>query len=405
MDVLVAHNFYQQAGGEDQAMAAEVAVLKAHGHNVIQYRIHNNSINAMHRLGAASRTIWNGQTFHELRQLLQIHRPQIAHFHNTFPLISPAGYYAAQAENIPVVQTVHNFRLLCPNALLFRAGEVCEDCVAKTIPWPGVLHKCYRDSFAATSAVAAMLGAHRAMGTWRSAVDVYIALTEFSRIKLIEGGLPAGKIVLKSNFVHPDPGPGSGLGRYAIFVGRLSAEKGLDTLLNAWRRLAGKLPLKIIGDGPMATTVKEAAAKDTAVQWLGAKPLDAVYDAIGEATTLVLPSQCYENFPRVIVEAFAKGTPVLASSHGAPAMIVNNGHTGLLFRPGDPVDLAGKVESILADPIRLSHMRQAAREEFVRHFTAEANHKTLMAIYEKALGGRGRTSSPNSRAPSTSCIV
>ena len=405
MDVLVAHNFYQQAGGEDQVMAAEVAVLKAHGHNVIQYRIHNNSINAMHRLGAASRTIWNGHNFHELRQLPQTHRPQIAHFHNTFPLISPAGYYAARAENIPVVQTVHNFRLLCPNALLFRAGEVCEDCVAKTIPWPGIIHKCYRDSFAATSAVAAMLGAHRAMGTWRNAIDVYIALTEFSRNKLIEGGLPAEKITLKSNFVDPDPGAGSGVGGYVVFIGRLSVEKGLDTLLGAWRHLRGKLPLKIIGDGPMAAKVKEAAAKDAAIQWLGAKPLAAVYEAIGEAIALVLPSQCYENFPRVIAEAFAKGTPVLASGHGAMAQIVENGHTGLLFRPGDAADLAEKLESILADPIRLSRMRQAAREQFLLNFTAETNYRTLMAIYEKALGARAQGSSPNSRTPTAAGIA
>jgi glycosyltransferase involved in cell wall biosynthesis len=405
MDILVAHNFYKQPGGEDQCVAAEVAMLKAHGHNVIQYCRHNDSTDALGRLALASWTIWNRPAFYELRKLFQTHRPQIAHFHNTFPLISPAGYYAARAENIRVVQTLHNFRLICGNALLFRNGEVCEDCVGKSIAWPGIIHKCYRDSFAATSTVAAMLGVHRAMGTWRSAVDIYIALTEFARRKLIEGGLPEGKIVLKSNFVHPDPGAGSGVGGYAIFVGRLSAEKGLETLLDAWRRLAGKLPLKIIGDGPMAAMVKEAAAKDAAIQWLGAKPLETVYEAIGEASALVLTSQCYENFPRVIVEAFAKGTPVLASSHGAMATIVNNGHTGLLFRPGDAADLAEKVESILADPISLSHMRQAAREKFVLNFTAEANHRMLMAIYEKALGAGLRASSPKPRAPNATGIA
>jgi glycosyltransferase involved in cell wall biosynthesis len=389
MDILVAHNFYKQPGGEDQCVAAEVAMLKAHGHNVIQYHRHNDSTDALGRLELASWTIWNRPAFCELRKLFRAHRPQIAHFHNTFPLISPAGYYAARAENIPVVQTLHNFRLLCANALLFRAGKVCEDCLGKSIAWPGVVHKCYRDSFAATSAVAAMLAVHRAIGTWRSAVDVYIALSEFSRNKLIEGGLPAAKIALKSNFVHPDPGPGSGVGKYAVFIGRLSAEKGLETLLDAWSRLDGKLLLKVVGDGPMAAKVKEAAAKDAAIHWLGAKPLEAVYEAIGDAAALVLPSQCYENFPRVVVEAFAKGTPVLASGHGAMATIVNDGHTGLLFRPGDSADLAEKMASLLADPIRLSHMRQAAREEFVLKFTAEANHRTLMAIYEKALGASG----------------
>lgn len=385
MDILVAHNFYQQPGGEDQAVAAEVAVMKAHGHNVIQYCVHNNSIDAMHRFDAALRTMWNGRTYHELRELFKTHRPQIAHFHNTFPLISPAGYYAARAENIPVVQTVHNFRLLCPNALLFRDGEVCEDCVGKSVTWPGVVHKCYRGSFAATSTVAAMLAVHRAMGTWRNAVDAYITLTEFAQNKLIEGGLPAGKVVLKSNFVHPDPGPGSGLGGYAVFVGRLSAEKGLETLLDAWRRLAGKLLLKIIGDGPMAAKVKDATANDASIQWLGAKPLEAVYDAVGHATALVLPSECYENFPRVLVEAFAKGTPVIASDLGAMATIVSNGRTGLLFKPGNSEDLAEKVECIFSDPRRLARMRQAARDEFARKFTAESNHRTLMAIYEQAV--------------------
>jgi len=387
MDILVAHNFYKQPGGEDQCVAAEVAMLKAHGHNVIEYHCHNDATEALGRLGLASRTIWSRSAFYELRQLFRTHRPQIAHFHNTFPLISPAAYYAARGNNIPVVQTVHNFRLVCANALLFRSGRVCEDCLGKAIGWPGIVHKCYRNSLGATSAATAMLGVHRAMGTWRRAVDVYVALTEFSRNKLIEGGLPAERVVVKSNFVYPDPGPGSGAGGYIVFIGRLSAEKGLETLLDAWRLLGRKPRLKIIGDGPMAAKVKEAAQKDDTVQWLGSKPLEAVLESIGEAAALMLPSQCYENFPRVVAEAFAKGTPVVASGHGAMATIISNGYTGLLFRPGDAPDLAEKLEIILADPITLSHMRQAARAEFVRNFTAEANHRTLMAIYEKALGG------------------
>src|SRR5580704_5313472 len=194
MNILAAHNFYKQPGGEDQCVAAEVAMLKAHGHEVTQYFLRNESIDAMSRLQVGSRTIWSGPAFRELRQLFRTHRPQIAHFHNTFPLISPAAYYAARAENVRVVQTLHNFRLCCANALLFRNGEICEDCVGKAIPWPGVLHKCYRDSRAASGATAAMLTVHRALGTWRKAVDMYIVLTESSRRKLVGGGLPAEKI-------------------------------------------------------------------------------------------------------------------------------------------------------------------------------------------------------------------
>jgi glycosyltransferase involved in cell wall biosynthesis len=344
----------------------------------------------MHRLPLASRSIWSGVSFRELRRLFQIHRPQIAHFHNTFPLISPAGYYAAREENIPVVQTLHNFRLLCPNALLFRDGSVCEDCVPKTIPWPGIVHKCYRNSLATTGAVAAVLGAHRAMGTWRRAVDVYIALTDFARRKLVEGGLPADKIAIKPNFVDPDPGLGSGSGGYGLFVGRLSAEKGIDTLIEAWRNLSGHVPLKIAGDGPMAGVVQAAAATVPAFQWLGRLPSESIFPLMGEAAFLVLPSQCYETFGRVIIEAYAKGTPVLCSKLGAMAELVDDGHTGLHFEPGDPVDLAEKVRRLLANPLELMRMRRAARWKFTQKFNIEANYKALMAIYEQAQKSRQR---------------
>jgi len=391
MNILAAHNFYKQPGGEDQCVAAEVAMLKAHGHEVTQYFLMNESIDAMSRLQVGSRTIWSGPAFRELRQLFRTHRTQIAHFHNTFPLISPAAYYAAQAENVRVVQTLHNFRLCCANAVLFRDGNVCEDCLGKSIPWPAIVHKCYHDNRAASATIATMLTAHRVLGTWRKLIDVYIALTEFGRRKLIEGGLPADKIAVKSNFAYPDPGPGAGAGGYAVFVGRLSVEKGVETLLNAWRHLGGSLPLRLVGDGPLAGVVREAAAKDASIQWLGNVPLEAVYTLVGEATFLVLPSQCYENFPRVVIEAFAKGTPVIASKLGGMAEIVDDGRTGLHFKPGDPADLAMKVRSILADPLKLARLRQAARQRFDQYFTADANHKSLMAIYEKALNGRPQT--------------
>jgi glycosyltransferase involved in cell wall biosynthesis len=236
-----------------------------------------------------------------------------------------------------------------------------------------------------------MLTTHRALGTWQKAVDVYIALTEASRSKLIEAGLPAGKIAVKSNFAYPDPGPGPGTGGYALFVGRLSEEKGVGTLLEAWRQLDGSLPLKIIGDGALAGAVREAAASDAAIQWLGHVPLEAVYTLVGAATVLILPSECYENFPRTIIEAFAKGTPVIASNLGAMAEIVEDGRTGLHFQAGNAADLAAKVRSTLADPLKLARMRQAARQDFDRYFTVDVNHKSLIAIYERALTDRHKT--------------
>jgi glycosyltransferase involved in cell wall biosynthesis len=385
MNILVAHNFYKQPGGEDQCVAAEIAMLRAHGHNVTEYRLRNESIDATSRLDVALRTIWSLPAFRELRELFRAHQPQIAHFHNTFPLISPAAYYAARAENVRVVQTLHNFRLCCSNAVLFRDGKVCEACLGKSFGWPGIVHKCYHDSRAATAAIAAMVATHRVLGTWQKAVDVYIALTEFGRRKLLEGGLPADKIAVKSNFVYPDPGLGAGTGGYAVFVGRLSAEKGLETLIKGWRLLGGRLPLKLVGDGPLAALVREAAKNDPMIRWLGNVPLETVYALVGQATFLVLPSQCYENFPRVIIEAFAKGTPVIVSKLGAMAEIVDDGRTGLHFNPGDPVDLAEKVRSILADPPKLPRMRQAARQQFDQYFTADVNHESLVTIYERIL--------------------
>jgi len=385
MKVVVAHNYYKLAGGEDQCVAAEIALLQAHGHEVIPYCLRNEAIDGMGRLQVASRTVWSRSAYREVRALLRKHRPAIIHFNNTFPLISPAAYYAARAESVGVVQTLHNFRLLCPNALFFRDGRVCEDCLGRSLPWPGVLRGCYRGSRCASATVAAMLVTHRALGTWRGAVGVYVALNEFSRHKFIEGGLPASKLVVKPNFIDPDPGPGSGAGGYALYVGRLSAEKGVDTLLKAWKEVGGAVPLKIAGDGPLAELVRSAAAENSAIEWLGKQSLEAVYSLLGEALVLVLPSQCYENFPRVVVEAYAKGTPVLASRLGAMVQVVEHGRTGLLFEPGNPADLAAGVRRLLADREELNRLRREARREYETKYTAEQNYQALMAIYERAL--------------------
>jgi glycosyltransferase involved in cell wall biosynthesis len=388
VNILIVHNFYKQAGGEDQCVAAEAELLASHGHRVVRYDVSNHAIDAMGRVNLAARTVWSRPAARELQDLIRTHRPAIVHFHNTFPLISPSAYYVAQRANVRVVQTLHNFRLGCANALFFRDGRVCEDCLGRAFPWPALLHSCYRDSRAATAAVVTMLTAHRALGTWSREVDTYISLSDFSRRKLIACGLPADKIVVKPNFVSPDPGPGSGGGGYAIFVGRLSAEKGVGTLLDAWRQLNGTLPLKIVGDGPLAPSVRAAIADTDAVEWLGSLPSEAVYRLIGEAMMLVVPSECYETFGRVIVEAFAKGTPVIASAHGSMAELVEEGVTGLQFKPGSADELASAVRRLISDPAGWARMRRAARQAYVAKFTAAANYSALMTIYEQCLAKR-----------------
>lgn len=384
MNILAIHNFYTQGSGEDAVFSAEKALLQERGHGIVEFVRHNAEIYAMSYLGASVSTLWSRDSMQALRRLIQTARPDVAHFHNTFLLISPASYYACNEYGIPVIQTLHNYRLLCPNALLFRNGRVCEECLGKFVPWPGVLHRCYRHSRAATAVVAAMLAVHRLLRTWERTVDVFIALTEFARQKFIQGGLPAARIVVKPNFIHPDPGPGPHDGGYALFVGRLSSEKGIRTLLAAWEQLGSGVPLKIVGDGPLASEVARACESSRKIEWLGRVSASVALSLMGGALLVILPSECYENFPRVIVEAYAKGTPVIASNLGALAELVEDGRTGLRFRPGDPRDLAAKIEWAWTHPHELAQMGREARREYEEKYTAERNYEQLMAVYQLA---------------------
>lgn len=391
MNVLFIHNYYQQPGGEDRVYEVESNHLEEHGHRVVRYTVHNDQIRRKNLIAVAGATLWNVATFRELRSIIRRERPQVAHFHNIFPLVSPAAYYAVKAEGLSIVQTLHNYRLLCPNALFFRDGRICEDCLGRFVPWPSVVNRCYRGSLAASGAVAAMLTMHRVLGTWSRMVDVYIALTEFARRKFIEAGFPPEKIVVKPNFVYPDPGVGEGKGGYVLFVGRLSPEKGVSTLLAAWELLGGRVPLRIVGDGPLAEQVAEAVERMPGVEWVGRKSIEEIYTLMGEASLVFVPSEVYETFGRVVIEAFAKGTPVVVSAIGALAELVDPGRTGLHFRPGDPEDLAAKVEWAWSHPRELAEMRREARAEYEAKYTAERNYEMLMDIYQLAISrAKGR---------------
>ena len=384
MTVLFVHNYYRQPGGEDEVFAAEASLLESRGERVLRYVVHNDQAVKLRPWVLAGTSIWNGTVYRELRTLCRQERPRVVHFHNTFPLISPAAWYAARAESVPVVQTLHNYRLVCPDALCFRDEHVCAECVGRVVPWPGVVHGCYRGSRVATGAVAAMLTAHRLLGTWTQTPQIYIALTDFARRTFIQGGLPAQKLVVKPNFVYPDPGPGDGRGDCALFVGRLSEEKGVKVLLAAWAQLHGKVPLKIVGDGPLAGLVAEAAGRGDGVTWLGKQSKTQVYALMKQARMLIVPSLWYEGFPMVVVEAYAAGCPVLVSNLGGLSSLIDHRRTGLHMPPSDSGALAAAAEWAWGHPSEMAAMGREARREFEQRYTADRNNEMLSEIYRLA---------------------
>jgi glycosyltransferase involved in cell wall biosynthesis len=383
MRILSIHNRYQIRGGEDESREAEEQLLRDNGHHVEVYEEDNERVSQLGHLRVAGRTIWSGESYQKVRTILQQSDYDLVHVQNFFPLISPSVYYAAQAESIPVIQSLRNYRLLCANGFLFREGKVCEDCLNHSFPLPAIQHRCYRDSLAGTIAVSAMQTVHRALETWTKQVNLFITLTEFSRNKFIQAGFPADKIVVKPNFIAKDSKVGTGKGEYAFYVGRLSPEKGIDTLLSAWKQLNHQIPLKIVGDGPLSELVQQAAAEYSHIEWLGRQPLEQVYQLIGEAKFLVFPSLWYETFGRVAIEAFAKGTPVIAANIGAISELIQDQKTGLLFTPGNAQDLAAKVQWALTHPQQLQQMRIQARSEFEMKYKPQQNYQQLIKIYQQ----------------------
>jgi glycosyltransferase involved in cell wall biosynthesis len=380
MKILVAHNAYQHRGGEDAVVEAEIALLRDHGHDVEIYRQHNDAIKQMPRVSAAVSTVWSQRSADEVGRVIASFQPDIIHSHNTFPLISPSLYWAASRRNVPLVQTLHNFRLLCPQAIFLRDGKICEDCVGK-VPWRSVTHKCYRNSAAQSAVVTTMLAAHRALGTYRNHVTRYIALNAFARNKYVQGGLPAELFRIKPNFVSSPAMPDWHHREGGLFVGRLSSEKGLDVLAEAIAE-PGLPGIDVIGTGPLEPLARAAFGE----RYLGFRPLDDIMTRMRTAQFLVVPSICYENSPRTIVEAFSSGLPVIASRLGALIDIVTEGVTGLLFSPADPSDLAAKIAWAQSHPEEMLRMGQAARAEYEANYTPERNYKVLIDIYDDAIG-------------------
>jgi len=422
MTILVVHNRYRVRGGEDGVFETECRLLEEAGHRVVKYEKTNCDIpDRGGRIGLALRTVWNPRTYREIRSIIRAEKPDVMHCHNTFPLISPSVYWAAAREGVPVVQTLHNYRLACLNGYLFRDGHVCEKCLGRA-PWRGVCRRCYRDSRAQSAVAAAMLLVHRLLGTYRRKVTRYIALTEFAKTKFVEAGLPADRIIVKPNAFAPPaqtrPALASGSRNLGIsesrgenpriresenpaslrvvYIGRLSPEKGVDILIRAWslfRREAAdhsslvtrRSSLVIIGDGPERVALAGLAGDDPSVRFLGALPREEALRELAGAALLVFPSLWYEQFAITPLEAMALGVSVLVSDVARGATIIEDGVTGRFFPAGDPAALAAALRELLADSETLRRMGDAARAAFEASDCAPSrNLARLLEVYASA---------------------
>lgn len=400
MKVLLVHNFYgsEAPSGENQVFEAEKALLQQRGHAVATFTRHSDEIRGHGMTGAikgAAAVPWNPFAAAALRKVLVDFRPDVVHAHNTFPLISPAIFHAVGRRSARVL-TLHNYRLFCSAAIPVRAGRVCTDCLDSRSVWPAIRHGCYRGSHVATVSLAFGVALHRRLGTWQRQVDAFIALTDFQKERMVDGGLPAEKVHVKPNFYPGNPGvtPWQERHEYAVFAGRLTSEKGVASLIRGWAKWAalgdGVPELRIVGDGPLRDQL-ENLAKNLPVKFFGQLSSSEAQAQIAGARLLLLPSECFEGFPMVIREAFAFGTPVAVSNLGPLPSIVQAGVNGVVFEPGSPASLASVVREAWQSPQLLERLGHGARQAFQQRYTEEANYRLLMEIYGAAIKAQKTT--------------
>jgi glycosyltransferase involved in cell wall biosynthesis len=385
MKILIVHDFYQQPGGEDAVVREEAELLKRHGQDVSLFTTHNDEIDGFWpKLRTALTVAYNPQARRKLTARLKVDRPDIVHVHNFFPLLSPSIFYACRDLDIPCVFTLHNFRILCPTCFLYFDAKIRERSLHHPCWWT-IPRRVYRNSYFGTLAVAVMVELHKRIGTWTRSVDRFIALTPYAKSKFVEGGLPADRIVIKANAIEEPIGSEATLPRHgALYVGRLSEEKGLRTLLEAWKNI--DYPLKVVGAGPMKKLIEATAEGD--VKCVGYLSRDDVQVEMRKASFLILPSLWYEMFGVVAVEAFACGLPVISSSLASLEEINLNGVTGLSFRTGDVDDLAEKVRWATLHPTEMEQYGRNGHKRYEELYSPDRNYRALMKIYQDAMSSR-----------------
>jgi glycosyltransferase involved in cell wall biosynthesis len=391
MKILLLHNRYQLQGGEDGVVQAEKSLLESYGHQVSLLEVDNHDIkNILDKALTGVNAIYSHSSKAIVSQKISEFRPDIVHVHNFFPLLSPSIYDACKFHQIPVVQTLHNYRLACPKAMPFRDGEICESCIGQTVQLSSVVHGCYRNSHLQSAVVMAMNAWHRIQQTWEDKVDAYIVFTNFQKEKMIQAGLPADKFHIKPNFVFNEESYQNQDNdkKYLLFVGRLSEEKGVSVLVNAYIQQNISIPLKIVGDGPLRQELEAEVVNSRAKEWiefLGFQDKQQVFKLMKQALFLVFPSIWYEGFPLTIAEAFACGLPVIAPKLGSMAEIIEDRVTGLHYTPGDSVALAKTIIWAKNHHQDMIKMGKNAQETYQNRYTPAVNYHQLINIYKQVI--------------------
>jgi len=397
MRILFIHDFYQRFGGEDAVALTEKKLLQEHGDEVIPYTRHNDEIKdygLWRKLTMPAEVIYSRQTVADLREIVENHRPDVAYIHNFFPLISPSVYPALKSLGVPSIQVVHDFRMLCPTGVFYTEGRVCERCKHGNF-LHAVRHRCYHESYAASALVGSAISLHRISGGLNK-VDGYICLTEFTKQKLLEVGVAAEKLFVKPNFIDASHvRPSAAGGSYALFLGRLSDEKGLWTLIHAFEKLP-HIPLKIAGTGPLEGEVRHYVREKqlTHIEILGFKNGQEKWDLLLGSLFVVIPSEWYETFCLVVLEAYAAGKAVLASRMGSLPYVLEQGVTGELFEAGNPEDLAAKANEMTKRPEELQRMGMHGRKLAETKYSPEQNYRQLMEIFSSFVPSRTADASP-----------
>lgn len=386
MRILVIHNRYREKGGEDSVVENETAMLERGGHSVERLFFDNDNIDGViSSIRAASEMFYSFRSEQRVKEVIELFKPDVVHVHNFVATLSPSVFFAAKAENVPIVMTLHNYRLACPSGVLFRDGLPCEKCLSAECMLPGVWHGCYRGSRSGTAVLGGSITLHSILGTWKNRVDRYIALTQFAANKLGGYRVPLDKIRIKPNFVS-DVIPGNGGGKFILYVGRLSPEKGINTIIEADRDGLLPMPIWVAGDGPMASEVRNAAEQPKSkISFLGPKRKDEVQELMRRAEVLVLPSIWYEGFPMVCAEAMALGLPIVSSRIGGLPEIIRDGITGSSFEPGNAIAMARELEKYADGTYELAHMRTNARQDYLEKYSEPANYEALIGIYSEVV--------------------